>query len=156
MDELSSSHSNLQFSCIYFQKNWYPSEILFPGRMTFMQMPEKVKQSRTTNLTSTCSKSKIKTLKKGVKSVQSQQWKHQNNVNVVILVFLLLTLNIFHIFSSASIVDFEHANVSWEAMILHVDNNTSGKLVTSLTKYFWSKLAILGAWISLGLIQISL
>ena len=31
----------------------------------------------------------------------------------MIVVFLLLTLNIFHIFSSASIVDFEQLNVNW-------------------------------------------
>ena len=32
--------------------------------------------------------------------------------------FLLLTLNIFHTFSSVSIVDFEQANVSWICKIL--------------------------------------
>ena len=31
----------------------------------------------------------------------------------VFLVFLLVTLNIFHTFSSISIVDFEQVNVSW-------------------------------------------
>ena len=33
------------------------------------------------------------------------------------------------------IVNSEHVNISWEAMILHVDSNTSGELFTSLTKY---------------------
>ena len=37
-----------------------------------------------------------------------------NNVIDVVLVFFLLTLNIFRIFSSVSIVDFEQVNVSWE------------------------------------------
>ena len=31
----------------------------------------------------------------------------------VVLVSLLLTLNIFHIFSSVSIANFEHVNVDW-------------------------------------------
>ena len=35
-------------------------------------------------------------------------------VNNVVLVFLLLTLNIFHTFSSVSIVDFEQENGNWE------------------------------------------
>ena len=37
--------------------------------------------------------------------------KTQNDVSDVVLVFLLLTLNIFHIFSSVSIVDFDQVNV---------------------------------------------
>ena len=36
----------------------------------------------------------------------------------VVLVFLLLTLNIFHTFSSVSIVDFELVNLSW-AVLMH-------------------------------------
>ena len=35
----------------------------------------------------------------------------------VVLVFLLLTLNIFHFFSSVSIVDFEQVIVSWDESI---------------------------------------
>ena len=46
--------------------------------------------------TFTCSKSKIKTLEKGVKHIQS----------------LVLTLKIFHFFSGVYIVDFEQVNVS--------------------------------------------
>ena len=33
--------------------------------------------------------------------------------NDVVLMFLLLTFNIFHTFSSVSIVDFEQVNVTW-------------------------------------------
>ena len=40
-------------------------------------------------------------------------------VNDVVLVFLLLTLNIFHTFSSVSIVDFEQVDVSWKMWQLH-------------------------------------
>ena len=40
--------------------------------------------------------------------------KHHGDVNDVVLMFLWLTLNIFTTFSSVSIVDFEHVNVSWE------------------------------------------
>ena len=39
--------------------------------------------------------------------------KHNNNINDVALVFLLYTMNIFHTFSSASIVDLEQVNVNW-------------------------------------------
>ena len=47
----------------------------------------------------------------------SQQQKynknHQGDINDVVLMFLLLTLNVFTPFSSVSIVNFEHVNVSW-------------------------------------------
>ena len=48
-----------------------------------------------------------------MKYVQILQQKHQNDINEV-LVFLFLTLNMFHIFSSLSIVDFEQVNASWD------------------------------------------
>ena len=35
-------------------------------------------------------------------------------VTDVVVVFLMLTLNIFHTFSSVSIVDFEQVNISWD------------------------------------------
>ena len=38
--------------------------------------------------------------------------KLQNDTTDVVLVFLLLTLNIFHTFSSLSIVDFDQLNVN--------------------------------------------
>ena len=38
--------------------------------------------------------------------------KHQKGVNDVVLMFSLLTLNIFHTFSTVSIVDFEQVHVS--------------------------------------------
>ena len=38
--------------------------------------------------------------------------KREADVTAVVLVYLLLTLNIFHIFSSVFIVDFEQVNVS--------------------------------------------
>ena len=37
----------------------------------------------------------------------------KNNVIDVVLIILLLTLNIFHTFSSVSIVNFEQVNVNW-------------------------------------------
>ena len=37
----------------------------------------------------------------------------RRDVTGVVLVFLLLTLNIFHTFSSVSIVDFKKVNISW-------------------------------------------
>ena len=39
-------------------------------------------------------------------------------VSDVVLVFLLLTLNIFHTFSSASMVDFEKVKVNWEGIYI--------------------------------------
>ena len=41
----------------------------------------------------------------------------QSHVNDVDLVLLLLTLNIFHTFSSFSIVDFAQVNISWELFV---------------------------------------
>ena len=38
--------------------------------------------------------------------------KHQKGVNDVVLMFSLLTLDIFHTFSTVSIVDFEQVHVS--------------------------------------------
>ena len=52
----------------------------------------------------TCSKLTIETLEQGVKYT-----------NGVVLVSLLLTLNIFHTFSSVSIVNFEQVNAGWDA-----------------------------------------
>ena len=41
----------------------------------------------------------------------------------VILVSLLLTLNIFHtLFFSVSIVNFEHLNADWDALLLKIKN----------------------------------
>ena len=37
----------------------------------------------------------------------------RNDVIAVVLMFLMLTLNIFHTFSSVSVVDFEQVNVIW-------------------------------------------
>ena len=50
-----------------------------------------------------------------MKYVQILQQKHQNDISEV-LVFLFLTLNMFHIFSSLSIVDFEQVNASWDEL----------------------------------------
>ena len=41
----------------------------------------------------------------------------------VILVSLLLTLNIFHtLFFSVSVVNFEHLNADWDALLLKIKN----------------------------------
>ena len=41
----------------------------------------------------------------------------------VVLVSLLLTLNIFHtLFFSVSIVNFEHLNADWDALLLKIKN----------------------------------
>ena len=55
------------------------------------------------------------------------------NVSDVILVFLLLTLNIFHTFSSISIVDFERINVSW-VVSFYVPENMRKPLIIYV---FW-------------------
>ena len=54
------------------------------------------------------------TLEQGIIYVQSYQQRHQNNANGIVLVSLLITLNIFHNFSSVSIVNFEPVSTSWE------------------------------------------
>ena len=42
--------------------------------------------------------------------------RHENKVSDVVLVSLLLTLKIFHISSTASIVNFEQVNICWHLM----------------------------------------
>ena len=61
----------------------------------------------------------IETLEKKCEICSKLTIKHQNNVIDVILMFLLLTMNIFHTFSSVSIVDFEQVNVSWDVTCLN-------------------------------------
>ena len=46
------------------------------------------------------------------KANQKKKKKREADVIDVVLLYLLLTLNIFHIFSSVFIVDFEQVNVS--------------------------------------------
>ena len=42
-----------------------------------------------------------------------------SNKDGVVLVSLLLPLNIFHTFSSVSIVNFEHVIAGWEITVIH-------------------------------------
>ena len=58
----------------------------------------------------TCSKSTIEALEKGAEICSKLAIKTQRRHSLSIL----LTLNIFHTFSSVSIVDFEQVNASWD------------------------------------------
>ena len=57
-------------------------------------------------------KSTINTLEKVMKYVQSELQNYQSDANGIVFVYLLLPLNMFHTFSSVSVVDFEQVNIS--------------------------------------------
>ena len=54
----------------------------------------------------------INTLEKVMKYVQSELQNYQSDANDIVFVYLLLPLNMFHTFSSVSVVDFEQVNIS--------------------------------------------
>ena len=58
----------------------------------------------------TCSKLAIETVEQGVKDMFKINIKDSRTTPGVVLVSLMLTLNIFHTFSSVSIVNFELVN----------------------------------------------
>ena len=55
------------------------------------------------------------------------------------MVFLRLTLNIFDVFSSVSIADFEQANLSWKGLFTTLSKTTFEKIATTTYNYFFVK-----------------